>query len=117
MDRRCVVLAAGLLALTGCGGHHRTGRSQVVSVPWQLVKAQGRHLRITSAGGGCQTFDHTGVRESARVVQVAVYDKVYVPGSGEACPANAVLYRLTITLRRALDGRSLLHAPVARTPR
>lgn len=113
MDSRFVALAAAAVVLAGCGGQHRTGHSRLASVPWQLVSARRWQLRITSEGGGCQRFDHTSVRESSRVVQVAVYDKVYIPGSGEACAADAVLYRLTITLRQPIDGRSILPAPAS----
>jgi hypothetical protein len=113
MDSRFVALAASAIALAGCGGHPRTGHNQLASVPWQLVKAQGRLLHIDSLGGGCRHFDHTGILESSRTVQMAVYDKVYIPGPGEACTADAYLYRLTITLRQPLDGRKLLHAPLS----
>ena len=116
MESRFVALAAAAFAAAGCGGHHRTGHTRIASVPWHLVRAQGRQLGITSAGGGCQSFDHTRVLENSRTVQMAVYDKVYTPGPGEACTADAVLYRLMITLRQPVDGRSLLHAPTSSIP-
>ena len=112
VDSRFIALAAAF-ALAGCGGQHRTGHSQLDSVPWRLVKAQGQQLRITSAGGGCQSFDHTAVRESKHTVQVAVYNKAFIPGPGEGCTAEGVLYRLTITLRKPLDRRTVLHAPTS----
>lgn len=116
MESRFVTLAAAAFAVAGCGGQHRTGHSQIASVPWQLVTAHGRQLGITSAGGGCQSFDHTRVLANSRTVEVAVYDKVFTPGPGEACTADAVLYRLMITLRQPVDGRTLLHARTSSIP-
>jgi hypothetical protein len=45
-------------------------------------------------------------------VTVAVYDVLQTPGAGEACTADAVLTRTTITLRQPVGNRKLGHAPV-----
>lgn len=103
-----VVLIAALAATTGaCGSHAR-----LVSVPWSLVRAPGRQLTVASEGGGCQSFDHASATETRHRVTVAVYDVLQTPGAGEACTADAVLTRTTITLRQPVGNRKLGHAPV-----
>lgn len=102
-------VAAVAAAAAGCGSGDHT---RLVSVPWSLVRSEGRRLTIASVAGGCQSFDRTGAKETKQLVTVSVYD-LLKRAPGEACAADAVLVRSTITLPHQLGSRKLVHAPVA----
>lgn len=68
-------------------------------------------MMIQSISGGCERFGHAGATETNQRVTVAVYS-LLTRTAGEACTADATLARSTITLRRPLATRKLVHAPV-----
>ena len=105
-----MLLAAASAAAAGCGSSAHT---RLVSVHWSLFHAAGRQLTVQSVSGGCERFDHAGVKETDQRVTVAVFN-LLTRTPGEACTADAIMARSTITLRRPLGARKLVHAPVTR---
>lgn len=104
-----MLIASVAAATAGCGS---SDRNRLVSVPWTLVRSEGRRLTIQSVSGGCDSFDHIRPTETDQQVSVAVYN-LLTRTAGEACPADAIVTRSTITLHHPLGTRKLVHAPVA----
>lgn len=130
-----VALAVGaVLAVAGCGSagatsstvavnHNQTalrpGYTRTVSVPWKLdlpvrvaLSPQSRSVKLLWVGGGCLTPERTKVVQTPQHVEVAVLARLYVPGSGESCTADARLNVVQVHLSEPLGQRTLLHAPV-----
>jgi poly(3-hydroxybutyrate) depolymerase len=108
MLRRAIVIAAVAAAAAGCGSRDRSRR---VSVPWSLIRVQGRRLTIESVSGGCESFDRGSAKETSQKVTIALYNLLRRQ-AGEACTADAILTRSTIILDHPLGSRQLVHAPV-----
>lgn len=103
-----MLIAVAAAAAAGCGSGDHT---RLVSVPWSLAPSEGLRLVIMSESGGCESFDHARAKETIQQVTVAVHN-LLTRKAGEACPADAIVVRSTITLRDPVGTRKLVHAPL-----
>lgn len=87
----------------------------LISTPWGLISAEGTTLRLRVYGGGCITFDHLEVNESADGVLVTAVsiDETPPPDANMPCTLELMLGEARHVLRAPLASRPLLHAPVS----
>lgn len=81
-----------------------------VSVPWALIEARGRTLRVLVVEGGCMRFRELSAAESdAAIVVTAIATQ---PGTSMACTADLRFVPGRLTLDRPLSKRRLEHGGV-----
>lgn len=108
------------VALLGCGEQDPplktpTGPVTVVrSVPWELVRTDGRHLVLSYTAGTCGQADEPPrvvavAREAEKSVTVEVRTRVV---GANPCAGLALDGRVRVELDQPLSGRDLRHAPV-----
>ncbi len=121
---RLIVLTVAAVVVSGCGSEARDNRADAPephppsagnwrSLPWELVRVDGKRVTVRYEGGGCVVgkAGHVPVRavaaEDRRVVTVGVYVATHNPCAGVGLRGTA-----TVRLSDPLGDRRLGHAPV-----